>query len=122
MASPSSSRTLPPKVSEPQPLQTIHHVPAPKVPLSSFTRDDSKKDKSYIAAPAMVASLEAFVDQDGILRAPNPLVESSELWQSQVFLPFKIDSITYSFLGPILTPKKLSSIKSFFPGPLGHFR
>ncbi|MED6199435.1 hypothetical protein PIB30_075934 [Stylosanthes scabra] len=65
-------------------------------------------------APVMVSSEKTFILRKKDLRAPDPRIESSAIWQTQVFLPFKIDSRIFSFLGPIFIPRKANSMK-FFP-------
>ncbi|MED6164642.1 hypothetical protein PIB30_092207 [Stylosanthes scabra] len=64
-------------------------------------------------APVMVASEKTFILRKIDIRVPDPRVESSTIWQTQVFLPFKIDSRIFYFLGPILIPIKANSMMSF---------
>ncbi|MED6139033.1 hypothetical protein PIB30_080054 [Stylosanthes scabra] len=64
-------------------------------------------------APVLVASEGSFILRKDGLRAPDPCVDSAAIWQKQIFLPFTIDSRVFSFLEPILVPRKASSMKTF---------
>ncbi|MED6114084.1 hypothetical protein PIB30_076909 [Stylosanthes scabra] len=63
-------------------------------------------------APVLVASEGSFILLKDGLRAPDPCVDSAVIWQKQIFLPFTIDSRVFSFLGPILVPRKGNSTNS----------
>ncbi|MED6151865.1 hypothetical protein PIB30_086495 [Stylosanthes scabra] len=58
--------------------------------------------------------------KDCFLKAPEPSIETSELWQSQVLLPFKVDNTIHAFLGPIATREELDSISHSFPSTIEH--
>ncbi|MED6226268.1 hypothetical protein PIB30_101908 [Stylosanthes scabra] len=96
----SSSESYPGMDSSASRERTSPSIPKPE----TSTADD---------APVMVAFEKTFVLRKKDLRAPDPCIESSPIWQTQVFLPFTIDSRTFSFLGPILIPRKANSMKSF---------
>ncbi|MED6207553.1 hypothetical protein PIB30_036800 [Stylosanthes scabra] len=96
----SSSESYPERDSSTSEGKAAYPVIRPKVPIT----DD---------APILVASERSFILCKDGLRAPDPCIDSFSIWQKQIFLPFTIDSRVFSFLGPILVPRKASSMKTF---------
>ncbi|RYR05518.1 hypothetical protein Ahy_B06g085378 [Arachis hypogaea] len=88
-------------------------------PASSSQEGDD--DVYIIDPPPLVTSVSQFYNDDETLRAPNPDLETTALWRSQVLLPFQVSNVTYSFLGPISSLEQIELISSCFPSPPNTF-
>ncbi|XLT95420.1 hypothetical protein HN873_017082, partial [Arachis hypogaea] len=82
-----------------------------------FNEDD---DVQIIPPPSLVADVAQFYNEDGSLRSPNLDIEITALWKGQVFLPFKVTGLLYSFLGTLSTQEQIESVSSFFSSPPEH--
>ncbi|RYR54991.1 hypothetical protein Ahy_A06g030247 [Arachis hypogaea] len=70
--------------------------------------------------PPLMAALARFYNEDEALRSPNPNAETSNPWCRQIFLPFSVNRVLYSFLGLLATQEQLDYVSSFFPSPPEH--
>ncbi|MED6148283.1 hypothetical protein PIB30_051629 [Stylosanthes scabra] len=75
----------------------------------------SGKETAFVPPELLVVESTITLIKDGFLKAPEPSIETSELWKSQVLLPFKVDNTLHAFLGPITTREELDSILNSFP-------
>ncbi|MED6126775.1 hypothetical protein PIB30_081772 [Stylosanthes scabra] len=94
-------------------------------PTTSSRHGDGKKQPEEKEKMPITPSPPEFLVNNGVapltedeyVKAPKPSIESSKMWQSQILLPFKVDDVLYSFLGPIASREQLASVSSFFPSP-----
>ncbi|MED6123525.1 hypothetical protein PIB30_049983 [Stylosanthes scabra] len=86
MASPNASQFSTQSTNESNPGEMDPSISVPRaLPHSSLIKDDLNQEISSLAAPIMVASQDNFLYHEGIFKAPDPSIESSILWQNQVY-------------------------------------
>ncbi|MED6187134.1 hypothetical protein PIB30_073511 [Stylosanthes scabra] len=97
-------------------------------PTSSKEKGKKKKKKEKLSGQEtasvppelLVVEMTVPLTKDGFLKALEPSIETSELWQSQVPLSFKVDNTLHAILGPIATREELDSISHSFPSTVEH--